>query len=278
MNVAIYGGSFDPVHNGHLAVARAAAERFKLKRIYFVPANIQPLKQGQASTPYYHRYAMLSLALAGEKDFVPSLLEAPEIMQAEGLPASYSIDTITRLKNRLKKSDKLYFLVGIDAFLSIGKWRSAVELLRSCEFIVVSRPGFSLADVAEALPEEVRPPERVTRVFRGQQATGEIMHAGVVIHLLSGVQVDVSSTKIRNTARAGKSVARFVPEAVSEYIKKLKLYQPEEEPGSPEAKPTSEVAAKGAPTTPAVSPEERRGKLQIVHRRGHTGSKSTHQT
>ena len=163
MNVAIFGGTFDPVHRGHVAVARAASERFKLGRIYFVPADIPPHKQKQPLTPYYHRFAMLALALAGEKNFVPSLLEAPEVIQAEGALASYSIDTVRRFKLGLKKSDKLFFLIGIDAFMDIAKWRSPVELLRECEFIVASRPGYSLADVARALPEELRPAAQVAQ-------------------------------------------------------------------------------------------------------------------
>src|SRR3569832_2513982 len=84
MNVAMYGGSFDPVHKGHLAVAKAAMERFDLGRVYFVPADIQPLKRNQQTTPYYHRFAMLALALQGEKNLLPSLLEAPEVGRGAG--------------------------------------------------------------------------------------------------------------------------------------------------------------------------------------------------
>src|SRR3954469_20296290 len=105
MNVAMYGGSFDPVHKGHLAVARAAMERYALGKIYFVPADVQPLKRNTQSTAYYERFAMLALALAGEKDFVPSLLEAPEVIQRTGELASYSIETVRRFKAGLKKSD-----------------------------------------------------------------------------------------------------------------------------------------------------------------------------
>lgn len=256
MNVALYGGTFDPVHKGHLAVARAAARRFKLGRIYFVPADIQPLKKGQPTTPYYHRHAMLSLALAGEKTFIPSLLEAPEIMQAEGLRASYSIDTVLRLKRRLKKSDRLFFLIGIDAFLSIQKWRSAAELLRECEFIVASRPGLSLANVADALPDEMRPSEEVTRVFRKHHAEGDIVHGGAVIHLLSGINEPESSTEIRAAAAAGKSVARWVPEPVVEYIKKTQIYQSQPEPGVPDINPSGKPA-----------PDTAQKKLHLIHRR-----------
>lgn len=233
MNVAIYGGSFDPVHRGHLAVARAAAQRFSLGRVYFVPAHVQPLKRNQQATDYYHRFAMLSLALTGEKDFIPSLLEAPEVIQATGEPVSYSIDTVRRLRDRLKKSDKLFFLIGIDAFLSIAKWRNSVELLRECEFIVASRPGYSLADVAAALPEELRPPEKVRKIFARDAAAGRIVHAGAVVHLLPEVEVPVSATQIRADAAAGRSVKRFVGPSVAEYIAKTRLYRAEADAGTP---------------------------------------------
>ena len=166
MNIALYGGTFDPVHLGHVAVARAAAERFRLGRVYFVPADIPPHKQKQPLTAYYHRYAMLALALGRRENLLPSLLEAPEIVQAEGKLASYSVDTVRRFRQRLGKRDKLFFLIGIDAFQDIAKWHDPVALLRECEFVVASRPGFSLAEAAMALPEEIRPKQNIAKLFR----------------------------------------------------------------------------------------------------------------
>ncbi|HWR36570.1 MAG TPA: nicotinate-nucleotide adenylyltransferase [Clostridia bacterium] len=235
MNIAIFGGTFDPVHHGHLAVARAAAERFQLGRVYFVPADIPPHKQTQAITPYYHRYAMLALALAGEKNFVPSLLESPEIIQAEGKLASYSIDTVRRFKQRVRKVDRLFFIIGIDAFMDVAKWRSPVELLQECEFIVASRPGYSLNDVASALPETLRPAEQVSRLFKQQPAGGDIVLAGTTIHLLDEVKEAVGATKIRSAVATGRPIANFVGPEVAEYIRKLQLYKPgKPEPGNPE--------------------------------------------
>ncbi len=118
-----------------------------LQRVYFVPADVQPLKARQRVTNFYHRYAMLALALQGEQRFVPSLLEAPEIVRASGQPASYTVDTVRRMRARLAPATRLYFLIGMDAFQHIAKWRAPVELLRSAEFIVASRPGFPLEDV-----------------------------------------------------------------------------------------------------------------------------------
>ena len=225
MNLAIFGGTFDPIHRGHLAVARAAAERFKLGKIYFVPADVQPLKAKTAVTPYYHRFAMIALAVAGEKKFIPSLLEAPEVIQAEGKLASYSIDTVRRFKQTLKKSDQLFFLIGIDAFLEISKWRSPVELLHECEFIVASRPGYSLADIAKALPESMRPRDEVTRIFRSATAHGSMVLPGTTIHLLEDVSESVSATKIRAAAETGRKLESMVGESIAEYIRKEGLYK-----------------------------------------------------
>src|SRR5271157_1826686 len=157
MNIALFGGTFDPIHRGHLKVARAAAERFNLQEVWFVPADIPPHKRKAPITSYFHRYSMVSLAVAGNPDFLPSLLEAPEGEAHMERRPSYSIDTVQRVKSGLRKRDRLYFLIGIDAFRDIAKWYKAEELLRECEFIIAARPGYSLADVAESLPEGVRP-------------------------------------------------------------------------------------------------------------------------
>ena len=234
MNVAIYGGTFDPVHLGHVAVARAAAERFALRRVYFVPANVNPHKQGQRLTDYYHRYAMLALALQAEKNLLPSLLEAPEIIQAEGESAAYSIETVRRFRRRLGKRDKLFFLVGIDAFLDVSKWRDPVELLRECEFIVASRPGFSLAEAAMALPAEMRPRQDVARLFKDREASGPLLLSGASIHFLEGVSEPESSTEARQAVRSGRKLEKLVAPPVAEYIRKMRLYQNTVEPGSPE--------------------------------------------
>jgi len=206
-------------------VARAAAERFKLGRIYFVPADIPPHKHKQPLTPYYHRFAMITLALVGEQNFVPSLLEAAEIIQSEGKLASYSIDTVKRFKQSLKKGDRLFFLIGIDAFLDIAKWRSPVELMHECEFIVASRPKYSLSDVAKALPESIRPQGEIARLFQRTTAHGSLVLPETTIHLLDKVEEPVSATQIRAAAGTGKKLEGLVGNAVAEYIRKEGLYK-----------------------------------------------------
>jgi len=236
MNIGLFGGTFDPIHNGHLALARAAQERCSLRSIYFVPANVPPHKQMQPLSPYFDRYAMVVLATLGEKAFVPSLLEAPNSESLSPTPrknsshhqlsgANYSIDTVHRLKDTLAKSHRLFFLIGIDAFRDIATWREPEALLGECEFIVASRPGYSLADVANALPEALRPKASVTEPFSKQPARGELVLRGVTIHLLENVQHNVSATAIREAAAKERRLTKFVSPAVAEYIRKRKLYQ-----------------------------------------------------
>jgi len=242
MNIGFFGGSFDPIHRGHISLARAAADRYGLRQILFVAANVPPHKQELPLTPFVHRYAMVALATQDEKRFVPSLVEAPEAgLRPAGQPraavpprrgvvapqpgANYTIDTVRRVKTTLKKSDRLFLLIGIDAFRDIAKWREAGALLGECEFVVASRPGYSLRDVAEALPEELRPPAAVTRPFHKQPATGDLVLPGVTLHLLEGVHQNVSATTIRAAAAEGKPLARWVDPRVADYIKKMGLYK-----------------------------------------------------
>lgn len=233
MNIGLFGGTFDPIHRGHLTLARAARERYKLSRILFVPADVPPHKQSQPLSAFAHRYAMIALATAQEKDFVPSMLEAPEDFYAGG-PAkgktrvakpNYTIDTVRRLKQSFKKADRLFLLIGIDAFADIANWHQAEALFRECEFVVASRPGFSLADVANALPAGLRPRQEVTRPFHQQAATGDLVLKGVTIHLLDEVYQPISSTIIRRAAAAAKPLNRFLEPAVADYIKKMGLYR-----------------------------------------------------
>lgn len=230
MNVGLFGGSFDPIHRGHIALAQAAAERFELKQVLFVPANVPPHKQKQPVTAYVHRYAMVALATGESKIFVPSLLEAPlELRSSPGqknvAPPSYTIDTVRLLKKSLRKADRLFLLIGIDAFRDIAKWQEAKALLAECAFVVASRPGFSLRDVAESLPEGVRPPAAVTKPFQKQVATGDLVLPGVTLHLLEGVQQNISATMVREAAAQGKPLGKWLDPRVAEYVRKMGLYR-----------------------------------------------------
>ncbi|HTK95713.1 MAG TPA: nicotinate (nicotinamide) nucleotide adenylyltransferase [Terriglobales bacterium] len=222
MNIGLFGGTFDPVHRGHLAVARAAAQRFALKQVHFVPASKPPHKS-VARTPFLHRYAMLALALRQDRDFIPSLLEAPD---GSDRP-SYTLDTVARARQELGRAARLYLIIGIDAFQEIATWHKATELLRTVEVIVASRPGWSLGDVASVLPAELRPAKSVLKTFARGTGSGDVVldRGRVHLHLLPDVELPFSSTAARSAASAGRSLARFVAPEVADYIRKTRLYR-----------------------------------------------------
>jgi nicotinate-nucleotide adenylyltransferase len=224
MNIGLFGGTFDPIHLGHTALASAAGQAFALKQIHFIPASMPPHKQRQPITPFSHRFAMVALATANQKTFVPSAIEAPPEEDRKSTP-NYTIQTVRQFQKKLKKSDRLFFLIGIDAFRDIAKWHEAERLFGECEFIVASRPGYSLADVANSLPESLRPNATITKPFQKQPAKGDLILAGVNVHLLESVHSEVSATKIRAAVATGKSLTRYVDPAVAEYIKKTGLYK-----------------------------------------------------
>lgn len=229
MNIGLFGGTFDPVHKGHLALARAAIERCKLHKVCFVPANVPPHKQKRPLAPFVHRFAMVALATAGEKAFIPSLLEASEEtgskQKGRQEKPNYTIDTVRRMKQSFKASDRLFLLIGIDAFADIAEWHQTEALFRECEFVVAGRPGYSLADVANALPESLRPREEVTRPFHKQKPAGDMVLPGVTIHLMEDLKQPASATAIREAVAAGKPLGRFLEPAVADYIKKMGLYK-----------------------------------------------------
>ncbi len=196
MKVAIFGGTFDPVHRGHLAVARAAARRFRLDRIYFVPADLPPHKQKRPITPFPHRYAMLALALAGERRLLPSAAE----YAAGARRPNYTIHTVARFRRGLRRGDQLYLLVGADQFREMDTWYRARALLRAVEIIVATRPGSSLAEGWKKLPVGARV-------------------------LVLETHEPVSATEIRRRAARGRRLGGLVPRAVEGYIRKTGLYR-----------------------------------------------------
>jgi nicotinate-nucleotide adenylyltransferase len=188
LRIALFGGTFDPIHSAHLQIAREAARQFQLDRVWFIPASRPPHKSGVTSTPYEDRYRMVELACAGEPMFQPSRIE-------EGEQKSYSIGTIERVRASLGRQDELYFLIGADAFADIQTWRRWREVVAAVEFIVVSRPGGSYH-----VPD------------------------GAQVHPLEGVNLPVSSSEIRRRLAAGEKHVE-VPPAVLAYIREHNLYR-----------------------------------------------------
>ncbi len=225
--IALYGGSFDPIHNGHLAVARAADRRFNFDEIHLVPASHPPHKMKQYLAPFPHRFAMISLACAEHPHFIPSLAEAGE--DFSGWQLHYSVDTVRHFKHIYHgPGDRIFFLLGADAFLDIPTWKEYEVLLGLCDFIVATRPGIRLEALRLVIPPDLFGPERL-----GARAASEYEHEGPVVarlgrtavYLLDSVSSEVSATDIRRRCHRGQAIHGLVSARVEEYILKQGLYR-----------------------------------------------------
>jgi len=214
-SVALFGGTFDPIHAGHIAVAQAAQRRFHLDAIHFVVSSRPPHKLKRELTTFAHRYAMVALACADNRGFLPSLAEAPP--DGGGPHAFYSIVTVRRFR-REHPEDHVYFILGADQFLEFPTWKSYEALLDACDFIVASRPGFRL----DAL-RLVVPPEKLGHAAAPD--SHKIVLRKSVVHLLTTVSSHVSSTEVRERLERGQSIHGLVPARVEEYILGQALYR-----------------------------------------------------
>ena len=213
-SVALFGGTFDPPHTGHIAVAQAVQRRFHLDAVYFIPSSRPPHKSQRELTPFIHRYAMVALACAEHAGFVPSLAEAP----SSGAPhVRYTIETVRRY-HRDHCDDHLYFVVGADQFLELPTWKNYESLLDACDFIIASRPGFRL----DAL-RLVIPPEKLGRT--PSHDPHKITLRKSLVHLLNTVACHVSSTEVRERVQRKQSIRGLVPARVEEYILSQALYR-----------------------------------------------------
>lgn len=218
MNIALFGGTFDPIHIGHLQAAAAAAQEFQLDQVLFIPTGNPPHKHRRELTAFPHRFAMVALACAEDHRFLPSILEAPT---ADGRP-QYSIETARKAKKSLGPKDTLFFLLGADSFLDLPHWKDYRRLFELINFIVVSRPGFEEGDISKVVPRHL--------LRAGQISTGpdtvQLRHS--TLSILRGVEVPVAARDIREAIREGHSVAGLVPPLVEQYILKAELYRPRE--------------------------------------------------
>jgi nicotinate-nucleotide adenylyltransferase len=212
--VAIFGGTFDPIHCGHLVVAEAAAKRFQLDKVYFVPSSRPPHKKEHELAAFSHRYAMVALACAGTGRFTPSLAEGPD---ADAPKVFYSIDTVRRFRREHAK-ERIYFILGADSFLEIPIWRSYEALLDSCDFIIASRPGVRIETLRRVIPSKMLGQER-------SRERNSIALRKSTVHLLTSVASDVSSTDIRRRCTRRSSIRGLVPPAVEDYIQRQALYR-----------------------------------------------------
>jgi nicotinate-nucleotide adenylyltransferase len=207
--IGILGGTFDPIHLGHLDVGLAAQAALELQRVFVVTANVPPHRP-QPFASAYHRFAMTSFAVAGKDGWRASDLEL------RLHTPSYTSETLHRFRERGYAATELYFVLGADAFSDIGSWRDYPSILDLANFAVVSRPGYPVDTLAHRLPRlesrMVRPP------------VDSLTALDPMIFLIDAPTADVSSTAIRRKLGAGESVAGLVPTGVQQHIEQHGLY------------------------------------------------------
>jgi len=214
---AIYGGTFDPVHQGHIEVASRILEVFELDEVIFVPACVPPHKRGAGVSSAFHRFAMLALATQDDNRLRVSTLE----LDAPDRP--YAVDTVARMQDELGSSHRLFFMIGADSWNEIRAWHEWQKLLTMCDLIVVTRPGH---EVNESIPEEANVCD-ARGLSREQIRELTSRDSQPRVFLTDAAMVDVSSTVIRAVARSGDidKLEAMAPARVVSYIEKYELYQ-----------------------------------------------------
>ncbi len=198
MKTALYGGSFDPPHLGHLAIAQQVLERFAVDRLVFIPASHSPLKEETPNATDAQRLEMLRLATEGEPRFAVSEFE----ISKGGV--SYTVETL-RAWHRRDPNAELLFIAGMDSLLTLHAWREPLEIARLCTFVTFRRPGLPIPE-----PEELKLPSDLARKLLAQVVDGPL--------------VDISSSDIRERAARGESLNGLVPHPVADYISLAGLY------------------------------------------------------
>lgn len=213
--IGIFGGTFNPIHKGHVKAALEVQEIFLLDRILLIPSYIPPHKGAPGIAPPSHRFQMVELAVAPYPQIVASSIE----IDAKG--KSYSILTLAKLKKRYPNSS-MFFILGVDAFLEIDTWRDYEKVLEQCHFIVISRPGYDLEDAKKVLGGNYT--ERVIQDFDSVKLEKVVLQS-YKIFLLSIPAFDIASKDIRRKVKMRESIADLVAERVEKYISSNKLYQ-----------------------------------------------------
>ena len=213
--IAFYGGTFDPVHCGHITVAQRLLELFSLDQFVFLPAFHAPHKSDLVPTSGYHRFAMLTLATAGHPTMVVSTLELEHGVQR------YTVDTLGEIIGRFP-DDRIYFVMGADSWQDIRTWREWEKVLLMTNHIVVTRPGYEIE--TGHVGDKVR--ERIVDLREGGAIPGDSGNLAR-IYITDSVRVDVSATEIRDDVREDERLDRGqdVPDEVAKYIEKYELYR-----------------------------------------------------
>jgi nicotinate-nucleotide adenylyltransferase len=211
LRLGILGGTFDPIHLGHLRLAEEVGEGFNLDKVYLLPAASPPHKDGKAVTSFHHRFEMTKLAVEGSALLVAFDLEA----RRQGL--SYSIETLKELHRLCPSPLELFFILGMDAFQEIETWMSYQELFDYAHFVVVQRPGIPAGKLEEHLSS-------LGVSFKREEKNRFIGPSGYRVVYIEATLMDISSTGIRERAAKGKSIRYLVPESVRCYILQYGLY------------------------------------------------------
>ncbi len=214
MRLGLLGGTFDPIHCGHLDAARVARDRLALDRVLFIPSHVPPHRTRSPQVSGYHRFAMTALAILGEEGFEASDIE----LQRSG--ASFSIDTVRELRGQGWTPSQLFFITGADAFAEVHTWRESEALLDETHFVVVTRPGHALASLLARMPELA---PRIVNVDDPECATGLDARPPAII-LIDARTADVSSTDIRQRLTARAPLTGLVPASVERHIRQHQLY------------------------------------------------------
>lgn len=212
--IGLLGGTFNPIHCGHLRAAADVQAAFGLDKVLFIPSYIPPHKESAGVASAADRFRMVELACLGHPGFVASSIEV------EAQETSYSILTLARIKE-LYPGAPVFFILGVDAFLEIGTWREYKRVLAECLFIVTGRPGFILESAAGVLGGTLA--GRIYRVAEGE-APDEALFSRFGVFLLPIKALDISSTDIRSRVRRGENPEGRVPAAVADYIRDHQLY------------------------------------------------------
>ena len=204
MRIAILGGTFDPIHNGHLAAAQSVAETFQVDEVHFVPAFSPPHKQSRGITSPFHRFAMVALATVSFAHFRTSTIEV------DALERRYTVETLEAMKKAYPGSE-LLFIIGTDMYQEIETWKNFRRLFELAHLVIVNRPGFPFR-------EDVAPYETLNEK---QPVT---LPLKATVFYLPFVQQPISSTAIRNDRKRGEQVDQWLPPNVWSYIERNKLY------------------------------------------------------
>jgi nicotinate-nucleotide adenylyltransferase len=213
--IGLFGGTFNPIHFGHLRAAELVYDRMILDKILFIPSFIPPHKENRDVVSPRHRMEMIKLTLSAHPFFMPSAIE----IEAGG--TSYSIQTLTKIRKIYSRAD-LYFILGIDAFLEIETWKDYKRVLEQCRFIIISRPDYILKEALDVLNGAFA--DKMLEISDKRKVSQqEILSADML--LLKIPSLPISSTDIRMRLRKGKSIKGLVTEDVEDYIHKNHLYQ-----------------------------------------------------